>query len=97
MKNKILLLAAALVLSTTASFASNQTIPSTIGMEVSNTDLKLDMIEQVRLYMESYNIIAVYICEEPGTTNYLVKDTDGIWYIVYVTETTINRWDQVDL
>ncbi len=97
MKNKFLLLATALVLSTTATFASNNFAISNLGMSVSETDTKSDMIEQVRSYMLSYNIEAVYICEEAGTSNYLGKDSDGIWYRVFVQNGIVVGMSEADL
>lgn len=97
MKNKFLLLAAALVLSTT-TFASNQApLSNTNTVDVDATASKNQVtVEDVRDYMESFNIMACFIGEEPGTSNYLVKDYYGVWYRVYVSSELIGGYQQVD-
>lgn len=95
MKNKFLLLVAALVLSTTATFATPLSLSLTIDETASNGS-KVDMIELVRQYMDSHDICCLYIAQEQGTTNYLVKDTFGIWYRVYTDGASINGHSEID-
>ena len=97
MKNKFLLLVTALVLSTTAAFASNQTTLSNLNTIVARESKTGVTQDEVRIYMASFNIIASFVGEESGTANYLVKDVDGNWYRVYVCEAGFAGWDQVDL
>jgi hypothetical protein len=95
MKNKFLLLVAALVLST-ASFATTPSNFSSIGTEVTTQGTKDDMCEMVRQYMESQQISVIYVAPEPGTQNYLVKDVYGMWYRVYVIAGIIEHYEQID-
>lgn len=97
MKNKFLLLAAALILST-ATFAINQVSASNSCIVVSEDESKpeLDVFEQIRIYMNNYDIAIVYVCPEQGTTNYFAKDTYGIWYRVYNVNGIWNGYEQVD-
>jgi hypothetical protein len=97
MKNKFLLLAAALVLSTTATFATNNTVETTDNGVSAVAPKSEDMIVLIRQYMSAHDICCTYICQQQGTTNYLVKDTYGLSYIVYVSDGVIIGHDEVDL
>jgi hypothetical protein len=96
MKNKFLLLVAALVLSTTVTFASNtaQNSPASDATVATRRD---DMITKVKEYMNDQGVMVVYVTEELGTQNYLVKDSLGKWYRVYVCENVITGFDDFDL
>ncbi|MDQ3109558.1 MAG: hypothetical protein M3R17_06650 [Bacteroidota bacterium] len=101
MKNKLLLFVAVLTLSITATHAAthaaNQVVASKQLNTISEPTSKSgDIMASIREYMADYGIIAMYIVEEQGTTNYLVKDTNGIWYRVYVTNGYVGGYNQVD-
>lgn len=97
MKNKFLLLVAALVLSTTTTFASNPATYAQNASDVVNGSKGGEVTpEAVRAYLASYNIMAAYVCPESGTSNYMAKDVDGNWYRVYVSNGVIIIHEQVD-
>jgi hypothetical protein len=97
MKNKFLLLAATLILSTTTTFATAQVQNGTGSGITAPTSRQDDMLVQVKVYMEDQGIVVVYVTEELGSTNYLVKDGFGKWYRVYVCNQAIIGWGEIDM
>jgi hypothetical protein len=96
MKNKFLLLVTALVISTTVTFASNKITGSDSGIVTYATNATSETTEIVHDYMVSQNIMPAYITRDAGTSNYRVKDCDGVWYIVYIDNGVIRGHEEVD-
>ena len=97
MKNTLLLLVTAFVLSTTATFATNTPASTPAStMDAPATGTKADMTEMIRAYMASYNIQVMYISQIQGCNNYTAKDVDGVWYVVYTDGAIIRGHEEID-
>lgn len=97
MKNKFLLLAAALVLSTTTVFATSQSQASTLNPETEVQGQRTgDMTSQIKEYMADRGVTVVFIIEEQGTQNYIVRDVLDVWYRVYTCDGVIYGADEFD-
>jgi hypothetical protein len=96
MKNKFLLLVAAIVMSVSTAFASNMSAISPIANKAKETSVSTDMYNQVVAYMNSQDIAIVSGYPLPESENYHVTDTFGLNYVVYIQCGLIKGMQEVD-
>jgi hypothetical protein len=94
MKNKFLLLVAAITLSTSGLFAANLSSNKVNAIAIhADATTKLTS-EDIYVYLSDNGIQAVQIWQISGTENYGASDIKGIRYTVYVQNGIITGWDQ---
>jgi hypothetical protein len=94
MKNKFLLLSAAILFAFTPMHAG--TAKAEVKSKISLTITKVVTIGQVQQYMSDYGIMIVGMATITGTENVYARDDKGYNYIIYVTDGVPTMWDHVD-
>ena len=96
MKNKFLLLGAAIILSTSNFFAANLT-SNKVNTIAASADVATKLTaEDIYVYLSDYGIQAVQIWQISGTENYGAVDCKGLRWVVYVSNGIITGHDEVD-
>jgi hypothetical protein len=94
MKNKFLLLSAAILFAFTPMHAgaAKTEVKSSITVTIGKTA----SLDQVQQYMSDYGIIIVGMSTITGTENVYARDDKGSTYIIYISNGIWNGWDHVD-
>ncbi|MBI3510662.1 MAG: hypothetical protein HY064_08355 [Bacteroidetes bacterium] len=96
MKNKFLLLAAAVLLSLSPVLAGTNTAPKKSASIDNTTSYCGVTAQQIYDYMLSHGITIKSIETIPGSCNVYVYDVNNIKYIVYISNGVITGYDVVN-